>query len=154
MPKELIARLQNARSYRAASALVRQIGFSNVDLALHTSYEPARDGAVLPYSRAILQRHSATPLPPDHAMVTAFNHLFSSPVGYAAGYYSYQWAEALEADAFALFAEHGIFDAKIGTRFVETILSQGDSQDPRELFKAFRGREVDPNAMLARIGLA
>jgi oligopeptidase A len=154
LPKELIDRLRSARSYRAASALVRQIGFSMVDLALHTTYAPERDGDVLSFSRAILQTHSATPLPKDHAMVTAFNHLFSSPVGYAAGYYSYQWAEALEADAFALFAEHGIFDAKTGSRFVDTILSRGDSQDPRELFRSFRGRDVDPNAMLARIGLA
>lgn len=153
LPKELIGRLRNARSYRAASALVRQIGFSMVDLALHTTYTPARDGDVLPFSRAILQKHSATPLPADHAMLTAFNHLFSSPVGYAAGYYSYQWAEALEADAFALFAEHGIFDAATGSRFVDTVLSRGDSEDARELFRSFRGREVDPNAMLARIGL-
>ncbi len=154
LPKELIHRLRNARSYRAASALVRQIGFSMVDLALHTTYAPAKDGDVLAFSRAILQTHSAAPLPKDHAMVTAFNHLFSSPVGYAAGYYSYQWAEALEADAFALFAEHGIFDAKTGSRFVDAILSRGDSQDPRDLFRSFRGRDVDPNAMLARIGLA
>lgn len=154
LPKELIQRLRSARGYRAASALVRQIGFSMVDLTLHTRYDAHRDGPVLPFSRAILQTHSAAPLPAEHAMITSFNHLFSSPVGYAAGYYSYQWAEALDADAFALFAENGIFDAKTGSRFVDAVLSRGDSQDPRELFRSFRGRDVDPNAMLARIGLA
>ena len=153
LPADLAQRLQTARSFRAASALVRQLGFSSVDLALHVDYDPANDGDVLAYSRAILERHSPTALPADHAMVASFLHLFSSPVGYAAGYYSYQWAEALEADAFARFREVGLFDRGVGDAFAEHVLSRGNSAEPRDLFRAFRGRDVDLQAMLRRISL-
>ena len=103
-----------ARNFRSANAQMRQLGFGFVDLALHIDYDPARDGDAIEYTRGILQQYSPAPLPPDHAMVAAFTHLFASPVGYGAGYYSYKWAEVLDADAFTRFRTQGIFSPEVG----------------------------------------
>jgi oligopeptidase A len=132
---------------------MRQLGFGFVDLALHIDYDPARDGDVIEYARGILQQYSPAPLPPDHAMVAAFTHLFASPVGYGAGYYSYKWAEVLDADAFTRFRAQGIFSPETGAEFRDAILARGDSEDPAELYRKFMGRDPDPNALLERSGL-
>src|SRR5213078_3583981 len=138
--------------FRAANAQMRQLGFGFIDLALHTRYIAARDGDVIDYTRRLLQEFSPAPLPSYHAMIAAFTHLFASPVGYGAGYYSYKWAEVLDADAFTRFREHGIFSRDIGLEFREKILSKGDSEDPAELYRRFMGRDPDMNALLERSG--
>ncbi len=153
IPRELFEKMVRARNFRSANAQMRQLGFGFVDLALHIDYDPARDGEAIGYTRRILQPYSPAPLPEDHALVAAFTHLFSSPVGYGAGYYSYKWAEVLDADAFTRFRTQGIFSPEVGGAFRDTILARGDSQDPAELYRQFMGRDPDPNALLERSGL-
>jgi oligopeptidase A len=153
IPADLFQKMKRARNFRAANAQMRQLGFGMVDLALHMDYDAARDGDVMDYARALLQQFSPAQLPPGHALLAAFTHLFASPVGYGAGYYSYKWAEVLDADAFTRFREHGIFSPEIGGQFRDHILSRGDSEDPAELYRRFMGRDPDPNALLERSGL-
>jgi oligopeptidase A len=154
VPGELFQKMKRARNFRAANGQMRQVGFSFIDLLLHIRYSPERDGGSVEYARRLLQEFSPAPLPPNHAMIAAFTHLFSSPVGYGAGYYSYKWAEVLDADAFTRFRDNGIFSREVGTDFRANILSKGDSEDPAELYKKFMGREPDPSALLVRSGLA
>jgi oligopeptidase A len=154
IPEDLFQKMKRARTFRAANAQMRQLGFGFIDLLMHTRYSPGRDGDPVAYSRRLLQEFSPAPLPPQHAMIAAFTHLFGSPVGYGAGYYSYKWAEVLEADAFTRFRDHGIFSREIGAEFRSRILAKGDSEDPADLYRGFMGREPDPRALLERSGLA
>jgi oligopeptidase A len=154
IPDDLFDKMQRARTFRAANAQMRQLGFGFIDLLLHMSYSPERDGEVIAYTRRLLQEFSPAPLPSQHAMIAAFTHLFGSPVGYGAGYYSYKWAEVLDADAFTRFRDQGIFSREAGAAFRENILAKGDSEDPAELYRRFMGRDPDPNALLTRSGLA
>ncbi|MFN0105728.1 MAG: M3 family metallopeptidase [Bryobacteraceae bacterium] len=153
IPGDLFAKLKRARTYRAANGQMRQLSFAFVDLALHTGYDPAKDGDVIQWSRALLQPFTAATLPPDHATIASFTHLFANPVGYAAGYYSYKWAEVLDADAFSRFRTEGVFNETTGREFRECILAKGDSEDPATLYRQFMGRDPDPNALLIRSGL-
>ena len=154
IPGDLFEKMRRARTFRAANAQMRQLGFGFVDLLLHVRYSAERDGDPVSYTRQVLEEFSPAPLPPEHAMIAAFTHLFGSPVGYGAGYYSYKWAEVLDADAFTRFRDHGIFSREIGEEFRENILSKGDSEDPGELYRRFMGRGPDPSALLVRSGLA
>jgi oligopeptidase A len=154
IPDELLARMQRARTYRGASAMMRQLGFGLVDLLLHMEYEPEVDGDVLDYSRELLQQFSPAQLPEDHALIASFSHLFSHPVGYAGGYYSYKWAEVLDADAFSRFRREGLLSREVGMEFRDKILARGDSRDPMQLFVDFMGREPDLRALLERSGIA
>jgi oligopeptidase A len=153
IPEDLFQKMKRARTFRAANGQMRQLGFGFVDLLLHIRYSPERDGDPVAYTKGVIQEFSPAPLPPQHAMIAAFAHLFGSPVGYGAGYYSYKWAEVLDADAFTRFHEEGIFSREVGAAFREHILSKGDSEDPAELYRRFMGREPDPNALLVRSGL-
>jgi oligopeptidase A len=153
IPQSLFDRMQRARMYRAASVMMRQLGFASLDLALHVQYRPAQDGDVLTYAREKMQPFATAPFPTDYAMLASFSHLFSSPVGYAAGYYSYKWAEVLDADAFTRFKREGVFSPKVGDAFRRSILERGDSEDPMELYRSFMGREPDLDALLERFGL-
>jgi oligopeptidase A len=152
IPEELFDRMKRARSYRAASAQMRQLGFATVDLTLHRDAQ-ARQGDVVESARQVMERFSATPLPAGYSMVTGFSHLFAHPVGYAAGYYSYKWAEVLDADAFGRFRSEGLFSAEVGAAFRDKLLSRGDSADPMALFVDFMGREPKLEALLERNGL-
>ena len=154
IPDDLFQKMKRARTFRAANAQMRQVGFGFLDLLLHVRYEAGRDGDAVAYTRRLLQEFSPAPLPVEHAMIAAFTHLFAAPVGYGAGYYSYKWAEVLEADAFTRFRDGGIFSRETGGAFRREILSRGDSEDPAELYRRFMGRDPDPNALLVRSGLA
>ena len=158
IPAELFAKLRKARTFRAANAQMRQLGFGIADLSLHihfdaTRYHEETGGDVIQYAREVQELYSPTPLPQDHAGICSFTHLFANPVGYGAGYYSYKWAEVLDADAFSRFQKEGVFNAAIGASFRRTILEKGDSEDPSDLFRAFMGREPDQRALLVRQGL-
>ncbi|HEU0142384.1 MAG TPA: M3 family metallopeptidase [Bryobacteraceae bacterium] len=154
IPGDLFQKMRRARTFRAANGQMRQLSFGLLDFALHRRYSEAEHGDVIAYSRAILQEFSPAPLPPEHAMIAGFTHLFASPVGYAAGYYSYKWAEVLDADAFTRFQNEGLFNPQTGAEYRTKILERGDSDDPMLLFRSFMGRDPDPNALLARLGLA
>jgi oligopeptidase A len=154
IPEDLFRKMVRAKNFRSANMQMRQLGFGIVDLSLHTMYDPQRDGDVIRYARTILQQFSAAPLPEDYAMIASFTHLFASPVGYGAGYYSYKWAEVLDADAFTRFKQEGVFSRSTGMEFRTHILSKGNSQDPAELYRGFMGRDPDPEALLRRSGLS
>jgi oligopeptidase A len=153
IPEDLFQKMNRARNFRSANAQMRQLGFGYVDLALHIDYSPAKHADVMDYSRKILQEFAPAPFPRDHGTIASFTHLFANPVGYGAGFYSYKWAEVLDADAFTRFRENGIFSRDIGLEFREKILSKGDSEDPAELYRRFMGRDPDMNALLERSGL-
>jgi oligopeptidase A len=153
IPKELFDKMVRARNFRAANMQMRQLGLGLVDLKLHRDYSQANDGDVLQYVKRIAQEFSPAKLPERYAMICSFTHLFASPVGYGAGYYSYKWAEVLDADAFTLFRDSGVFSSDAGARFRDNILSRGNSADPADLYRAFRGRDANPDALLERSGL-
>jgi oligopeptidase A len=153
IPQDLFQKMKRARTFRSANAQMRQLGFGLVDLNLHRHYHPEKNGDLIDYTRRMLQEFSPAPLPNDHAMIASFTHLFSSPVGYAAAYYSYKWAEVLDADAFTRFQQSGIFNREVGSEFRSCILCKGDSEDPADLYRSFMGRDPDPDALLRRSGL-
>ena len=151
LPEELFQKMKRAKTFRGANMQMRQLGFGIVDLALHRLWDGQSD--VVKFARGVLVPFAAAPLPEDYAMITGFTHLFSSPVGYGAGYYSYKWAEVLDADAFTRFRKEGVFSATVGREFRDRILARGDSEDPAVLYRSFMGRDPDPIALLERNGL-
>ncbi len=153
IPEDLFQKMRRAKTFRAANGQMRQLGFAIVDMALHREYSPQREKNVFAYARQILAQFTPAPLPQNYSMIAGFTHLFGSPVGYGAGYYSYKWAEVLEADAFTRFRKSGIFNATVGREYRDRILARGDSADPAELYRSFMGRDPDPSALLERAGL-
>ena len=149
IPDELFAKLQAAKNYRAANTQMRQLMFGSVDLALHIDWDGEEDPLV--FGRRLSERFVPTPLPQAYGQLASFSHIFAG--GYAAGYYSYKWAEVLDADAFSRFASEGIFNQRTGREFVERVLARGNSEDPSVLYRSFMGRDPDANALLARLGL-
>ncbi|HSU38284.1 MAG TPA: M3 family metallopeptidase, partial [Polyangiaceae bacterium] len=154
IPDALLDRLRAARTFRAASQQMRQLGFAAVDLALHMSFDPETDGDPIAYGNRILQRYASAALPADYGMLASFGHLFAHPVGYAAGYYSYKWAEVLDADAFDRFRREGMLNPAVGADFRDRLLSRGDSRDPMDLFVSFVGHRPQVDALLTRQGLS
>ena len=154
IPDELYQKMVRARTYRAANAQMRQLGFASADLALHQDYEPARDGDVMAYALQILRPYAPTKLPESYAMLAGFGHVFAHPIGYAAGYYSYKWAEVLDADAFTRFKKEGITNPEVGRAFRDTILSKGNSEEAEKLYQDFMGRGPELDPLLERAGLS
>ena len=158
IPDELFQKMKRAKTFRSANMQMRQLGFSLVDLKLHREFQTVQQGEatgehVIAYARQVLSEFTPAPLPDDYGMVASFTHLFASPVAYGAGYYSYKWAEVLDADAFTRFQKEGIFSTTAGHAYRKSILERGDSEDPLELYRDFMGREPDANALLQRLGL-
>ena len=154
IPDALFQKMLNARTFRAANAMMRQLGFGAVDLSLHTDDRPKTAKDLLEASRRIMADYAPTEQFDGYAFIAGFGHLFSSAVGYAAGYYSYKWAEVLDADAFTRFKAEGVFSSEVGRAFRAAVLERGDGEDPMALYKRFMGREPDPEALFVRAGLA
>lgn len=154
LPQDLFDRLIAAQNYRAANIAMRQLSFGTADLSLHVEFDPNSDSDPVAKARDLMAPFYPHPLDDNFAMIARFNHLFSDPVGYAAGYYSYKWAEVLDADAFSRFAKEGIFNRETGRSYVDTVLSKGNSDDAATLYRNFMGRDPDPEALLRRSGLA
>lgn len=150
IPDELVQRIVDSRNFNAAYACLRQVSFGLLDMAWYTRTTPF-EGNVMAYEKQAWARAQILPSVEGTCMSTQFSHIFAG--GYSAGYYSYKWAEVLDADAFSLFKKQGIFDQKTAFSFRENILSQGGTEHPMTLYKRFRGQEPTIDALLIRNGI-
>ena len=150
MPAEIVDRIVAAQNYLAAYANVRQLSFGMTDMAWHTLTEPF-EGDVEQFEAVSMAPTQVLPVVPGTAMAPAFGHIFSG--GYAAGYYGYKWAEVLEADAFSLFKEKGIFNREAASSFRENVLAKGGTEHPMELYVRFRGHKPETRALIEKMGL-
>ncbi len=150
MPAEIIDRIVAAQNYLAAYANVRQLSFGMSDMAWHTLTEPF-EGDVEQFEQQAMAPTQVLPVVAGTAMAPAFTHIFSG--GYAAGYYGYKWAEVLEADAFSMFKEQGIFNEEVATSFRENILSKGGTEHPMDLYVKFRGHKPATQALIDKMQL-
>lgn len=155
LPEAEYQKLLAARTYQSGSAMLRQLHFGFLDLELHHRYQPGGEETTGQVRDRIAQTTTILPPLPEDSFLCAFGHIFAG--GYAAGYYSYKWAEVLSADAFAAFEEVGLENedaiVSVGERFRDTVLALGGSQHPMDVFKAFRGREPDTQALLRHSAL-
>jgi len=149
IPDDILIKLKESLTYNEGYACMRQLSFGLLDMAWHTLTEPP-EGDVVAFERAAMAQTELLPPTEGACMSVSFAHIFSG--GYAAGYYGYKWAEVLDADAFSLFRERGIFDTETALSFRHNILERGGSREPAELFRAFRGREPSTDALIERSG--
>ena len=152
LPDDLYNRMKAARNFQSAMQMVRQLEFAIFDFRLHGEYDPAKGARVYDMLDEVRQQVAVIDPPSFNRFPHSFSHIFAG--GYAAGYYSYKWAEVLSADAFSAFEETDIFDRDTGQRFLTSILEKGGSREPMELFIDFRGREPTIDALLRHSGLA
>ena len=150
IPMEYIQKIKKAAHFQQGLQTLRQLGFGFLDLSYHGA-QATDIQDIKKHETAILDRVQFLGDYPESCSSTAFSHIFQG--GYSAGYYSYKWAEVLDADAFELFLEKGIFDTETSRSFEENILSKGGTEHPMTLYKRFRGKAPDPNALLKRAGL-
>ena len=151
LPAEQQQRLMATRSFHAGLQMMRQLEFALFDFRIHTEYSPEHGGRILEILREVRQEVAVVPVPEWNRFPNSFGHIFAG--GYAAGYYSYKWAEVLAADAFAAFEESGVFDRSTAQRFLDSILSRGGSRDALDAFIDFRGRRPDVRALLKQHGI-
>lgn len=150
IPMELVKKIKKAANFMEGMTTLRQLSFGLLDMNWHGS-DPKNFNDVKTIETGVFKETSLYPNVEENCMSTAFSHIFQG--GYSSGYYSYKWAEVLDADAFAYFKEKGIFDKETATKFKDHILSQGGTQDPMELYLNFRGKKPDSDALLTRAGL-
>jgi oligopeptidase A len=152
LPEDKIAQLLRTRSFQAGLATLRQVEFALFDFRLHAEYDPAQGARIAQILAEVRAEVAVIRIPEWNRYPNSFGHIFAG--GYAAGYYSYKWAEVLSADAFAAFKETGIYDRATAGRFVDAILARGGSRDALDAFVAFRGRKPDIRPLLRQHGIA
>ena len=150
LPDELIERIVHSRNFMAAYSCLRQVSFGLLDMAYYTQKEEFKED-IIPFEKKAWERAQIRKQLPNTCMTVQFSHIMSG--GYAAGYYSYKWAEVLDADAFSVFKKEGIFNQETASRFRENILSKGGTEHPMTLYKRFRGQEPTIDALLERNGI-
>ncbi len=150
IPMELVQKIKDSATFQEGLQTLRQISFGLLDIAWHGN-DPSEITDVKAFESDAFSETSLYPKTPETCMSTAFSHIFQG--GYSSGYYSYKWAEVLDADAFEYFKEHGIFNKDIAQKFQEHVLSKGGTENPMTLYKRFRGQEPQPDALLRRAGL-
>ena len=150
IPEEMIQRLVDASNFNVAYACLRQLSFGLLDMAWYTRTEPF-EGDVRSYEKQAWSQAQVLPSCEETCMTVQFSHIMAG--GYSAGYYSYKWAEVLDADAFSLFQEKGIFNPEVANSFREHVLSKGGTEHPMTLYKRFRGQEPGIDALLKRNGI-
>lgn len=151
LPKEMLDKMLAAKNFQSAMFILRQLEFGMFDFTLHTNYDPDLGAKVLETLAEVKAKVAVLPSVEWNRFSHSFSHIFAG--GYGAGYYSYLWAEVLSADAFSRFEEEGIFNTETGQSFLNNILEMGGSEEPMELFKRFRGREPQVDAMLRHAGI-
>lgn len=151
LPDEMIDKLINAKNFQSAMGMLRQLEFSIFDFSLHQDYNPDAPKSAYDVLSSIREKYSVVPYPSYNQFPCGFSHIFAG--GYAAGYYSYKWAEVLSSDAFSRFEEEGIFNPECGNAFLKEILEVGGSRPAMESFVAFRGRKPTIDALLAHNGI-
>lgn len=151
LPQDMLDKMLAAKNYQAALFILRQLEFGLFDFRLHAEYNPQQGAKILPMLEEIKRQVAVMPNPSWGRFPHSFSHIFAG--GYAAGYYSYLWADVLAADAYSRFKEEGIFNRKTGQDFLENILSRGGAEEPMELFRRFRGRDPQLDAMLEHYGI-
>ena len=149
-PQEYIDKIKKSSNFQAGYASDRQLSFGMVDMAWHTITEPVTEPLV-DFEQRAMGKTEIMPVVKGSAFSPAFGHIFAG--GYAAGYYGYKWAEVLDADAFSLFKQNGIFDKATAESFRRNVLEKGASENPMTLYKRFRGQEPTVDALLERSGL-
>lgn len=150
IPADLIKKIKDSSSFLEGRATLRQVSFATIDMAWHSA-NPSSIGDIEEFETKMTSKMDFLPTVKGTSISTAFSHIFSG--GYSAGYYSYKWAEVLDADAFEFFKEKGIFSREVADKFKNNVLSKGGSEHPMKLYVAFRGKEPNPDALLRRAGL-
>ena len=154
IPQKYVEKIKESANFLEGIATLRQLSFGLLDMAYHgksSSFGGQAIDDVKTFEEKAFENTKLYPDVAENCMSTSFSHIFQG--GYSSGYYSYKWAEVLDADAFAFFQEKGIFDKEVATKFKDNILSKGGTELPMELYKKFRGKEPKPDALLKRAGL-
>ena len=151
LPDELFNKMIAAKNFQAGMQMVRQLEFSIFDFRIHSEFSSEKGARIYEILNQVREKVAVVKASEFNRFAHGFSHIFAG--GYAAGYYSYKWAEVLSADAFSLFEEEGVFDQSAGKRFLENVLEKGGSKEPMDLFVAFRGREPEIDALLRHTGI-